>query len=528
MTEVHDETARLRLLLDLSRGFSSHLDLETLLPVVVERSKDLLRAEAFSILLLDPENREFYFPASSSLSPGIDEQLRDLRFPADAGIAGEVLRCGEAISIPDPSTDSRFYSGVDSATGIRTRNLMAAPLRTHEGIVGVAEVLNSVGDPFGEDDLAFLDTLAHSIGVAVLNANVMGRLRKQQLRLERELSGLRRERAPGNLFPEVVGNSPSFRRVLSLMASAVDSSISVLLEGETGAGKEVVARAIHGQSSRARASFVPLNCGALPSQLLESELFGFSRGAFTNADRDKAGLFEVADGGTLFLDEIGEMPPDLQVKLLRVLQEGEFRRLGETHARRVDVRVISATHRDLAEEVEKGSFREDLYYRIRVFPILVPPLRERKEDIPHLANAALKRLRERLERKVGSLTPDALDCMVGHDWPGNVRELENELERAVALTPPGAPIEAASLSDRVQPGSLPLPSAPDLPSSGMLREARAVFERQFVKSALERNGGNATRTARELGISRQMLHKKIRDWNLRSEIGRAPESSEAP
>lgn len=516
MTKTHDETARLRLLLDLSRGFSSHLDLETLLPLVLERSKGLLRAEAFSILLLDPESREFYFPATSSLSPGIDEQLRGLRFPADEGIAGEVLRNGEALSIANPSTDSRFYSGVDSATGIRTRNLMAAPLRTHEGIVGVAEVINSVGEPFGDDDLAFLDTLAHSIGIAVLNANVMGGLRQHQVRLERELSGLRRERVPGDLFPEVVGNSPAFRRVLSLMVSAVDSSISVLLEGETGAGKEVVARAIHGQSSRAKGSFVPLNCGALPSELLESELFGFSRGAFTNADRDKAGLFEVAHEGTLFLDEIGEMPPDLQVKLLRVLQEGELRRLGETQSRRVDVRVISATHRDLAEEVEKGNFREDLYYRIRVFPIRVPPLRERLEDLPHLANASLERIRARLERKVGSLSADALKRMVGHHWPGNVRELENELERAVALTPPGAPIEAASLSDRLEPDSAAPAHAVEIPSGGTLREARSAFERHFVKSALERNAGNATRTAQELGISRQMLHKKIRDWNLRS------------
>lgn len=515
MSAPHDETTRMRLLMDLSHGFSSHLDLETLLPVVLQRSKEVLRAEAFSILLLDTSTHEFYFPATSSLNPGIDDQLRGLRFPSDQGIAGDVLRTGQALSIADPANDPRFYSEIDNTTGVQTRNLMAAPLRTSEGTVGVAEVINSVSGGFSEDDLVFFDTLAHSIGVAVLNASVMGRLRRKQDRLERELSGLRRERMPADLFPEVVGNGPALRRVLSLMTSAADSSISVLLEGETGVGKEVAARAIHGRSSRANGNFVPVSCGAIPGELLESELFGFTRGAFTNATRDKAGLFEVADGGTLFLDEIGEMPPDLQVKLLRILQEGELRRLGETRSRKIDVRVISATHRDLSEEVEKGRFREDLYYRIRVFPILIPPLRERKEDIPSLANVILERIGARLERKVGTLGPTALDRMVAYDWPGNIRELENELERAIALTPSGAPIEASTLSDRVGSDVSSNPSPIDLPAEGTLREARITFECQFVKAALQRNAGNATRTARELGISRQMLHKKIRDWNLK-------------
>ena len=516
MPNTHDETARLRLLLDLSRGFSSHLDLDSLLPVVLKRSKEVLQAEAFSLLLIDETAQEFYFPATSSLSLGVDEQLRDLRFPLNEGIAGEVLRTGRSQKILDPAHDPHFYSGVDTATGLQTRSLLAAPLRTHEGIVGVAEAVNSLEGSFDDDDLAFLDTLAHSIGVAILNARAMDQIRLREGRLEREVVGLRRERGAKDLFPEVVGNSPALRHVLSLMMSAVDSSISVLLEGETGTGKEVVARAIHGRGSRAKGSFVPLNCGALPAELLESELFGFARGAFTNANHDKAGLFEVADGGTLFLDEVGEMPLNLQVKLLRVLQEGELRRLGETHSRRVDVRVISATHRNLADEIEKGTFREDLYYRLRVFPISIPPLRERKEDIAHLSDVALDRIRSRLDRDVGALTNEALERLMAYDWPGNVRELENELERAVALTAAGTPIEGSRLSDRLD--ALPASDRAETPvgEAGSLREARLAFERQFIKAALERNDDNATRAARELGISRQMVHKKIRDWELRS------------
>ncbi|MFP8875295.1 MAG: sigma-54 dependent transcriptional regulator, partial [Myxococcota bacterium] len=322
--------------------------------------------------------------------------------------------------------------------------------------------------------------------------------------------------------PQITGNSQALRRVLSLMESAVDSAITVLLEGETGVGKEIIASAIHANSPRAKAPFVTVNCGALPGPLLESELFGFARGAFTGATREKPGLFEAADRGTLFLDEIGDTPPELQVKLLRVLQEGELRRLGETRSRRVDVRVISATNRDLEAEVSANNFREDLFYRLSVFPIRVPPLRERREDIPLLTTVLLERISKRLQRPVGSLTARALDHLTRHQWPGNIRELENELERAVALTAPSMVISHECLSDRVltaAAGSRLAGATSKSEPRGNLKAARQAFEREFVATVLDQHGGNATRAARELGISRQMLQRKIRDWDLRKLSG---------
>ena len=515
---AHREAERLALLLELSRGFNRHLDLDTLLPLVLQRCMEVLQAEGCSLLLLDKEKGEFYFPATSSVSEGVAARLRSVRFPADKGIAGEAVRTQRAIRVADAATDGHFYPGVDAATGTQTGELLCAPLRTHDGVLGVLEVINRIDGSFDDADLEFLDALAGSVAIAVENAHHMGRLRHSADQLEQEVTGLRRERVHNDPFPQIVGNSQALQRVLSLMESAVDSSITVLVEGETGVGKEIIASAIHAKGPRAEAPFVTVNCGALPGPLLESELFGFARGAFTGANREKPGLFEAADGGTLFLDEVGDTPPELQVKLLRVLQEGELRRLGETRSRHVDVRLISATNRDLEAEVSANNFREDLFYRLSVFPIRVPPLRERREDIPLLTSVLLDRISKRLQRSVGSLTAQALDHLTRHHWPGNIRELENELERAVALTARDTLISHECLSDRVRTAAADSRQAPTTSKSephGNLKAARQAFEREFVATVLEQHGGNATRAARELGISRQMLQRKIRDWDLR-------------
>jgi transcriptional regulator with PAS, ATPase and Fis domain len=283
----------------------------------------------------------------------------------------------------------------------------------------------------------------------------------------------------------------------------------------------LVARAIHSHGERQDAPLVALNCGAMPASLLESELFGFARGAFTGAERDKRGLFEAADKGTLFLDEINAMPLDQQAKLLRVIQEGEFRRLGETVSRKVDVRIISASNAPLAEEVEEKRFREDLYYRLNVFPIEVPPLRERADDIPLLATAILRRISERTKKKIKAIDADVLEILIHYAWPGNVRELENELERGVALAASGTSIGRDCLSPRIVELSKsdPAPGSGFSHQRGSLREARQEFERQFLVSVLRLHSGNATKAAKELGISRQMLQKKIKDWDLRKSAG---------
>jgi Nif-specific regulatory protein len=499
-------------LLELGRAFGSQLELEELVPLVLARATESLGAEACSILLLEPGADELRFLATSDPSAGVAERLAGLRFPADRGIAGRVLREGRARHVVDVAEDTAFYPAVDEQTGVRTRSLLCAPLRTADGTIGVIEVINRRDGAFDEADLAFLDALSGAMATAIANARRFGALQSSASRLERELLGLRRERAQRERFPEIVGGSAAMQRVLALVETAADSDITVLLQGETGVGKEVVARSVHRHGRRREAPFVTVNCGALPETLLESELFGYRRGAFTGATEDRAGLFEAADGGTLFLDEIGETSPATQVKLLRALQEGEIRRVGDTRTRRVDVRVLSASNRSLVGG-DEPRFREDLYYRISVFPILVPPLRERREDIPALAALFLERSSRRLGKAVAGLAPDALDRLAAYAWPGNVRELENEIERGVALAPRGGSVGLECLSERILAPAAALP--PGSRAEGPLREARAAFERAYVASVLARQQGNATQAARILGLSRQMLQRKIREYGLR-------------
>jgi len=301
-----------------------------------------------------------------------------------------------------------------------------------------------------------------------------------------------------------VGASEAMRNVLELIARVAGSHATVLLEGETGTGKELVARAIHAGGPRRDHLFVAINCAALSEGLLESELFGHRRGAFTGATEDRKGLFEVASGGTLFLDEISETSPALQAKLLRVLQEGEVRPVGENRARTVDTRVIVATNRDLEDEVKTGRFREDLYYRLRVFPIRLPPLRDRREDIPALTRHLLGRLARQVKKPIVEPSEETLALLARYPFPGNVRELANELERAVLLAAPGAPITDDLLSERLQetPGDGAAPS--------VLQHRTDTFEREEIAAALARAGGVKARAAEELGITYRGLLKKMK------------------
>jgi two-component system response regulator HupR/HoxA len=334
-------------------------------------------------------------------------------------------------------------------------------------------------------------------------------LARENLRLVEELRRANERLAAENAYlretaqHEIVGESTAIHEVLDLIGRVAPSRSTVLIEGETGTGKELVARAIHAASPRRDRLFVAVNCAALSEGVLESELFGHRRGAFTGALEDRKGLFEVATGGTLFLDEISETTAGVQAKLLRVLQEGEIRPVGETRSRTVDVRTIVATNRDLADEVKAGRFREDLYYRLRVFPIRVPPLRERTDDIPALTIHFLRKLAAQLKRPVLEPTDDVLALLARYPFPGNVRELANELERAVLLAEPGAPLTEDLLSERVQEAMA------DGPSGGVLQHRTDAFEREQIDAALARAGGVKTRVAEELGITYRGLLKKM-------------------
>jgi Nif-specific regulatory protein len=543
-----DET-RLRLLYEFSCAFAASTDLDELIPLVVERCRDALRAHGAAVLLLDAKTDELYFPYVAQKNPSVAAELRRMRFPAGLGVAGAVLRSGRSLRVDDASRTPHFYRQVDQRTNSRTGPMLTVPLATRQGRIGVLQVVNQRGQAcFTDADLAFLETLTPSISVSIENARLYAHLRASEQDLRGQVESLRQDLARQDPFGDIVGTSKPMREVVRLMEHAAASPIPVLLEGETGTGKELVARGIHDASRRANKPFVAINCGALTETLLESELFGHRRGAFTGAVQDRHGHFEAAAGGTILLDEVGEMPLSMQVKLLRVLQESEFIPVGETRARKVDVRVISATNRDLQAEVQRGTFRADLYYRLAGFPIRLPALREHREDVPSLASSIMAGIGTRLGRGPIGIEPAALDLLSGFDWPGNVRELQNEIERAVALLGTGPRIRRDHLSDKLRNGTSPvtaiavaapsvLPSAPAparaagarsaaaaLPSPArravelrpvgdpplQLRAARAAFEERYIDDVLRAHGGNVSRAATTLGLSRAMLHKRLR------------------
>jgi two-component system response regulator AtoC len=329
--------------------------------------------------------------------------------------------------------------------------------------------------------------------------------------------------APGeeDSFHALVGRSPAMRAVYRLLEKAAAVDATVLIGGETGTGKELAARAIHSLSARRERRFVPVNCGALPAELVESELFGHARGAFTGASAARAGLFQEAQGGTIFLDEVGELPLAAQVKLNRVLQEKEVRRVGETQATPVDVRVVAATHRDLREEVRAGRFREDLFYRLNVFTVALPPLRDRVEDVPLLAAHFLDKHARALRRTLRGFAPEALARLAAHGWPGNVRELENVVERAVAVAG-GELVEAGDLPPELSAGTAPAPPAPGaalaaLPYKDAVAGARDRVTREYLVALMTEFGGNVTRAAERAGVERESLHRLLRKHGLRSE-----------
>jgi DNA-binding NtrC family response regulator len=345
----------------------------------------------------------------------------------------------------------------------------------------------------------------------------------ERTRLSRENRILRARIERDFSFDNLIGSGPAMQRVFEMIQKVAETDLTVLIRGASGTGKELVAQALHQHSPRKGKSFVAVNCAAISRELVESELFGHEKGAFTGADARRAGRFEVADGGTVFLDEIGDMAPETQAKVLRVLQEHSLERVGGTQPIEVDVRVVAATHRDLEAEVKEGRFREDLYYRLRVVELELPPLRERTGDVPALAQRFLEQVAERLGREKKRLTDQALARLIRHPWPGNVRELRNVIEQATVLAS-GESIEEAdlNLSGGLDGGAAHMPDLADVPFSDAKKRAVEDFERSFLLRALRDNDGNISRTAEAIGMVRQSLQQKIRELELRDEDWRKP------
>jgi Nif-specific regulatory protein len=403
-------------------------------------------------------------------------------------------------------------AGAASVMGARIQSVIGVPLWDGDAIRGVIQCDNrATAAMFRERDLEVLLVLAGLSTLAIENARLLLRLRaaEEQLRGENRFLKSREEKRRA---PAPIGNSSAMRETLRQVEKVQGTRATVCIEGETGTGKELIASLVHYQSPRRDKLFVAQNCAAVPDSLLESELFGHKKGAFTGADSDKKGLFEVADGGTLFLDEIGEMSLGLQAKLLRVLQESEIRPVGATQPRRVDVRIICATNRSLEKEVSEGRFRQDLYYRLKVFPIRLPPLRERREDIPMLAEHFLKKYANEIKKPISGFTPDTQSQLASYNWPGNVRELENEVQRLCIQVEPEHFITPDLLASHLRQAEGVVDRI--APKKGPLKDMMDEVERFLILQSLREHDGNKTRTAEALGITREGLHKKLARFGL--------------
>jgi formate hydrogenlyase transcriptional activator len=379
------------------------------------------------------------------------------------------------------------------------QSVSCLPLATGRRRLGTLVFACKQPAAYDESYVSFLQLVANQVAVAVENALAFQEIEALKDQLAKEKAYLEEEARTEHDFGAIVGESPALRRILKQVQTVAPTDSTVLVLGETGTGKELVARALHERSPRRERTFVKLNCAAIPTGLLESELFGHERGAFTGAISQKVGRFELAHRGTLFLDEVGDVPPELQPKLLRVLQEQEFERLGSTKTIRVDVRLVAATHRDLSRMVADGRFRADLYYRLNVFPLVLPPLRERRDDIPRLVRHFTQRFARRMGRRIETIPAAVMDALAGYPWPGNVRELQNVIERAVILSP-GLSLQVP-LSD-LQPAATPAPA----PTAAAVTLADA--EREHLLGALRETGwvvGGPKGAAARLGMKRTTL-----------------------
>lgn len=499
--ETKVKTLELKVLYEICRIIGQALKLDQALESILAILSDSLSMSRATITLKDEETDHLVIRASHGMSAA--EKKRGV-YHLNEGVTGLIFRTAQPFVIPDISKEPLFLNKTRSRVIHKERiSYLGVPIVLYGSCLGVLSVdqLFEAEVSF-EEDIRFLSIVA-TLVAQFINLNRQVRIREEELR--RENISLRAKISEGPPRSFMVGKSPSMVRVQEQIRKVSPSKASVLLLGESGTGKTLVARIIHELSARAGGPFVKINCASLPENLLESELFGYEKGAFTGAARAKAGRFEEADGGTIFLDEIGELSLSLQAKLLRFLQDREFERLGSVKTRRVEVRVVAATNRDLSKAVAEGTFREDLFYRLNVFPVQVPPLRERKEDISYLVNHFLERTCREYGRKL-RIAPDALELFTDYDWPGNVREMENLIERLVIMVD-GPVIRSGDL-----PASFHL--ADPVPDESESLSRLEEMERREVVAALERNAWIQSHAARDLGLTMRQIGYRIKKFGL--------------
>jgi Nif-specific regulatory protein len=488
-------------IIKLSTLINSTFDINEVLNRIMDSANKVVRAEASSLLLIDETDNTLYFHVALGDK---GEEVKKYTLKMGEGIAGWVAKYSKPVLVPDVQQDKRFFKDISKQINFKTKSILCVPLKLKEKTIGVLEVINKVGaDSFTAEDQQFLEAFSNLAAIAIENARTYQDVKFENINLKKEL-------VDGKTPSKFIGESRLIREKLEMADQVAETNTTVLLLGESGTGKELFAEHIHYRCKRRSKPLIKVNCAAIPDNLIETELFGHVKGAFTDAVSDKMGKFELANGGTIFLDEIGELSYSVQSKLLRVLQDRIIQRVGGTTSKQVDVRLIAATNKNLYEEVKQGRFREDLFFRLNVFPIFIPPLRERKEDIPLLANFFLNKFNQELKKNLKGFSNEAINILTGYFWPGNVRELQNVIERSVVLckdeniTRKDIYLGDESLSVRDM----------DVEPVHSLKEAINEFKRTYIVRVLEKTGWKQTKASSILKIQRTYLSRLISELKI--------------
>src|ERR1700733_5182000 len=505
-TQLENERKKLQLILDLNNSVVSNLELREVLRSVSPGIRKIMRLDGVALILPDAANKQLeLYALDFPNGKGIAHQ--NMSTPLDGSLAGQVFRTGKPwVGNLEDLNGTGFGSGAISGEGVET--LCMLPLIRCNSPVGVLCLVRLQKNAFTDPEIEFLTQIAGQVAIAIDNAFAYRRITELSDQLKRENLYLEDEIRSELNFEDIIGNSTALRKVLRQVEAVAPTNSTVLIQGETGSGKELIARAVHNLSQRRNRPFVKLNCAAIPTGLLESELFGHEKGAFTGAIAQRIGRFELASQGTIFLDEISEIPLELQPKLLRVLQEREFERLGSSRTLRTDARLIAATNRDMGTMVEQQEFRSDLFYRLNVFPVYVPPLRDRKEDIPFLVRHFAQHFARNMTKDIDTIAADTMNALTSYSWPGNVRELKNVIGRAVILSK--GPVLKVSLTDLRSKSSDP---------NGHINGAATLeeIERRHILSVLEQSNwvfAGPNGAAAKLGMKRPTLQFRMQKLGI--------------
>jgi formate hydrogenlyase transcriptional activator len=505
---------RLGLLLELTNHVVSNLEFRDLLRAVVTSTRRVMGCDGAGITLPDTDNTHLrIYALDFPFSDGSFQE--ESLVPIDEDLSGAVFRTGRLWC---GSVQEARRLGMKDSAQAEVGTVCVLPLLSRGRVLGIFGVVKYQDAAFTGDDIEFLTQIANQVAIAVENALAFGQIRELKDQLSKEKLYLEDEIRTEMNFAQIIGNSASLRRVLKHVETVAPTDSTVLIYGETGTGKELIARAIHDLSPRRSKPFVKLNCAAIPTGLLESELFGHEKGAFTGAIAQRIGRFEVANAGTIFLDEIGEVPLELQTKLLRVLQEREFERLGSSRTLRTDARLIAATNRDLEAMVSEQKFRSDLFFRLNVFPVHVPPLRERQGDIPLLVRHFTQQFSRHMKKVMETIPSATMDALCRYHWPGNIRELQNVIERAVIISSgPALSVDVADLKFPKPGHAVEETTSPKSPTNGALRDVLEQSERQQILKALEQCNwvvAGSKGAAAHLGMKRSTLQQRIQKLGI--------------